>query len=61
MGRNPVPFSGVIVGKGKGGVGHRVVTVCISHISSLVKHGLDYSKAVDDVGETPDDDEQAPH
>jgi hypothetical protein len=34
-GRNLVPFSGVIVGKGKGGVGHQVVTVCIPHILHL--------------------------
>jgi hypothetical protein len=34
-GRNPVPFYRV----GKGGVEHRIVAICISHIDSSVKPG----------------------
>jgi hypothetical protein len=39
-GKDLVPVQGVIVGKGKGGVGHQVVTVCVSHISAFVKQAL---------------------
>ena len=30
---------GALLQGGKGGVGYRVVTICISYIDSLVKHG----------------------